>query len=500
MFWGSGVLGKCMRNAFINTLTGIILVIAGNLHAGEPLFDSCNDADIACEAPDIPSTSWGQSCPHSEKTLNFSTQSLEAGLDYFRSHPAPLALLLPRVAMQKNSRGRTVISEYYQPPQKKAQPLISHAQKLMNAQKMILSWFDDDQRRGKTRPVITRERFYRIFQAIVDGYPAYTYPVDERLQKQTVHKAEPDRLTPDVIDETLSVLSRLHKEAKTKHQQFSYIVVCPLKKQVNGVQADYLPLNATLVKKGLKDRKEFLETLSSNTDRYSIESSCNRGGFCQTMEDFSLQQTDYARFYHIAISEHGAGHDFSRYKTSEVSESHSDDVFKYFDVPPNISKGVNVRKWKTFMPLSDPLGTIAVPPLALISSSQRGDIFKMFEIAISHLQRGLKPEMQATQLYDLLAKAWQELEIIHVLPEGNGRVVRLLINSILMAYGQPPVTCNPDCLPIFQIRKDVKSGLCQSMQRSVDTSESDYPEWITRPVQPALRNFIAQVRTVKLSD
>ncbi len=434
-----------------------------------------------------------------DKQLTFSHTSLDQGIDYYRNHPAPLLLLIPRKKISVNQQGKNYLG-----PEYGSGSGHDTLQRNLKAQSKLLNWFREDLNKGQVVPEISEQRLAKINQLLtgddcstLSKEPDETYGINVSM--------DINDMTPQAIKENMELLSNLRKQARmSSNGLWGYTIKLYGKEQVNNDK--FFKIDHKKLIETLKERANFFETFLKTSSKYKYEDHTDGHGRFITRESNMLALTEGMRLANtVEKIAPGTLHRDERVILSFNSNADEErELFFALDIPDIVgntqaSELCGKRYWLSLFSQHENIDglpqTFFIYLMPGTSISGNKTLFKM---AIKNLVRRLKPSMTSDELVKNLAVSWQEMILAHAFRDGNGRLVRLLMNSILMAYGQPPLTCDPDCHPLNRLKAEVVNDIHQAMQRTIYLKGGDYPLWISHPQQREWKNVMDKAARLEL--
>ncbi len=429
-------------------------------------------------------------CPQGDpdEVVSFSHESLQRGMNVYRAHPAPLGLMIPLSNIKQDENGHTYLSKHYFRRQNDNERLL--VRRVTQAQKKLLAWFTEDLNRGMGVPRITVRRLAVIYELLTGQL--YTFPSKMPADRQPGVPGVNQyicEMSPKIMEENQGTFTSLRERAGLNGMTWGYRI--PLSGKVQDAQTYQPVILHPDIYQMLRERADFLgRFLSASSDFKGGNFIGRHGRFtaCQERFLFIIDAMRLAHLVHLKMP----GTLIDDVRRNIIVEP-NEELFFAFDVPdihgrtsataycPKNKPCAN-REWRTLYSNMDEYNE-GYPLFTLAPGQFASEFEAMFRTSVKELAAGLKPVMTARELVQQLALSWQELMFSHLFPDANGRLVRILVNSILMAYGLPPMTCDPDCAPLNKLRTEVEDVIFQGMYRTRYFSETDYPQWISHPSQ-----------------
>ncbi len=469
-------------NKSLLTMTIFVLLLLNNIM---PAFSE--DKWPACEA-DNKSEDCEQLLTHKQKTKHeFNNKSFELGLNYIKKHPVPLSFLAPRFFWplpEKHKENPSASSE-----------LEEVMAQLIEAQIQWIKWFREDLQAGLSVPLVTTERLIENNKIITQNLdPMYEM---EGLRKMSfTSQLSIKHLSEKSISEIASTVKHLRKSAMLDYpDDWDFGIYQRVTENNVFLQRKYYSLSTESLKTIIRNRAKFMEQLLHQEKWKAYRNIKNDYGGYDTTKNTLLRTMDAMRFYYHIKRQHPHT-DFAEHDLFKITVTEEDPLFHLFDVPDWDGKTIQeyptpcvgcVRYWGSLLPTKTTSEHRVFHSTHLTTALDYVERKAMLDAAISILNRNLTSSMDRDALQTLLAKSWRHLTLVHPFADGNGRTIRLLINALLIAYGAPPPTCDPDCMPynypFARFKKDMRSFM-EFTEKPLPKSE--YPQWLYKTNDPAL--------------
>ncbi len=404
-------------------------------------------------------TSLSAAAIESSGSVYFDEKSLQAGLNYLTQHPAPQVVLLPESFLfERDDSGILHL--------KKDRETTNSAEKILLAQKKLIEWFVEDINNGLTAPTISMERMIAVNKIVTNTkYSINSLTSEDSFVSINISL---DLLSKKIVENIWGTVKSIYKQSGIRPSLTMFSVTAIPKGYFEEDKTAAAPIKVDEIIKLLNIRKNLKKhILKKIRTQNIILSDLDIATILDALDNiiiyrFLLKRSPEAKIETIEIG-------FNNILFADPEK---------LGLPKAEYERNGVYFWTTLMPKNPVEFSFPIRIGAFIDGKHR---YKAMTYLLNNLKSELTQEMSREQLIKLLADTHQKWALVHLFSDGNGRTYRLIINSILMSYGLPPLACRLNCLPMAQTDTDWHKIFQESIDRAEYPQTSDYPNELLNP-------------------